>query len=251
MASPQTEDGYAKIANELLDAYLKLRLSGEENQIFWAIVRKTYGFNKREDLITLIQFSMATGLNKQNVCRALSKLIKKNIIIKIDKGRGAKYRIQKDYTLWKPLSKLITLSKLIKPVINIDKENVIKIDKAIQKTKNKTKDTLTKEDQSKSIRIDFSFSPERKGFLNISDEDKKRWKETYPACDIEIELRRMAEWLLANPEKKKKKYRRFIVNWLSKTQDRGGTKFIPKKPEKSFPEWYAEKLKRGEIKEEE
>jgi len=59
---------------------------------------------------------------------------------------------------------------------------------------------------------------------NITEEDKKRWKEAYPACDVELELKRAAEYILANPKKKKKNYRRYIVNWLSRQQDRGGTK---------------------------
>jgi len=71
------------------------------------------------------------------------------------------------------------------------------------------------------------FNAETHQWENISEEIKKSWKEAYPACDIEIELRRMREWILANPLKgKKKNWRRFIINWLSKTQDNGGTKGI-------------------------
>jgi hypothetical protein len=57
----------------------------------------------------------------------------------------------------------------------------------------------------------------------IGEEDKAAWIKAYPACDIEIELAKMAEWLKANPTKKKSNYRRFITNWLSRSQDRGGT----------------------------
>jgi len=38
----------------------------------------------------------------------------------------------------------------------------------------------------------------------------------------------MKAWLLSNPEKKKKNYRRFITNWLSRSQEKGGTKNIVK-----------------------
>jgi len=40
----------------------------------------------------------------------------------------------------------------------------------------------------------------------------------------------MAAWLVANPKQRKKNYQRFITNWLSREQDRGGTKGIPKGP---------------------
>ena len=133
MASPQVENGYTMLSNELLEAYAMIRISGEENQLFWFIVRKTYGFKKKDDAISLSQFSLATGINKQNVCRALSKLIIKNMIIKNDNGLITRYRIQKDYTSWKPLSKKII------------KKSVIKIDNLPLSKKIHTKETITKE----------------------------------------------------------------------------------------------------------
>lgn len=69
--------------------------------------------------------------------------------------------------------------------------------------------------------IDFDF--QNRKWLNIKIEDKSGWLAAYPACDIDLELHKMREWLLANPLKKKSNYRRFIVNWLSKTQDQGGS----------------------------
>ena len=49
MASPQIEDGYTKIANELLEAISKVNLSSYEFRVIMAIIRKTYGFNKKSD----------------------------------------------------------------------------------------------------------------------------------------------------------------------------------------------------------
>jgi hypothetical protein len=57
----------------------------------------------------------------------------------------------------------------------------------------------------------------------IRDDDMAAWSEAYPACDVLVELKKMAEWLKANPDKKKIRYRLFIVNWLARTQDRGGS----------------------------
>lgn len=52
------------------------------------------------------------------------------------------------------------------------------------------------------------------------------WSELYPAIDVEQQLRNMRGWLLANPEKRKTKRGicTFITRWLSKEQDRGGTR---------------------------
>lgn len=60
-------------------------------------------------------------------------------------------------------------------------------------------------------------------WTGISSDDRAAWGEAYPACDIDLQLRRMTEWLRSNPAKAKKaRWRRFITNWLSRSQDRGG-----------------------------
>lgn len=50
------------------------------------------------------------------------------------------------------------------------------------------------------------------------------WENAYPAVDIRHQLGRMAAWLTCNPKKRKTRrgIDRFINNWLSKAQDRGG-----------------------------
>lgn len=50
------------------------------------------------------------------------------------------------------------------------------------------------------------------------------WKDTYPAVDVEQELKRMAAWLDSNPTRRKTRrgITKFINNWLSREQDRGG-----------------------------
>lgn len=259
MARPQIENGYTMIANELLEAISRRLLSGDEHRVFWTILRKTYGFKKKLDQISLSQFVLATGINKQNVCRALSKLIKKNMIIKIDNKLMRSYSIQKNYTTWKPLSKQITLSKQIKSVIQIDNKT---LSKQITTKERDTKETITKENKEdnklsssvpngrgrsklktkKVLRIEFNF--DKKEWINIEDGDLIFWKATYPACNIEFELNKMADWLLSNPDKRKTRYRRFISGWLSRTQDRGGSKATSTDEIKAWAEKQAEKEKK-------
>lgn len=76
----------------------------------------------------------------------------------------------------------------------------------------------------------ISFNFEERKWEGITIEDKSGWLTAYPACDIELELYKMREWLLANPDKLKKNYRRFIVNWLTRTQDKGGSEKIRRHP---------------------
>lgn len=56
----------------------------------------------------------------------------------------------------------------------------------------------------------------------VTQDDLERWKELYPAVDVEQELRNMAGWLDANPTRRKTRsgIRRFISGWLAKEQNR-------------------------------
>jgi hypothetical protein len=66
----------------------------------------------------------------------------------------------------------------------------------------------------------------------IGEGDREAWGKAYPACNIDLELSKMIEWLKGNPKKIKSNYRRFITNWLSRAQDRGGTKGQFGKPDR-------------------
>lgn len=111
MASPQTENGFTRIANEIVEALARTRISGEARQVVDVILRKTYGFQKTEDQISLSQFVLSTSIKRPNVCRALNKLLSMNLIIKKDNGKIPTYRFNKDFDTWKPLSKKITIIK--------------------------------------------------------------------------------------------------------------------------------------------
>lgn len=66
-----------------------------------------------------------------------------------------------------------------------------------------------------------------KSFYEIPLEKLDFWKESYPAVDVEQEIRNMAAWADANPVKRKtqKGIIRFITNWLSRKQDKGGSSY--------------------------
>lgn len=70
-------------------------------------------------------------------------------------------------------------------------------------------------------------------FYPVSHEDVRMWAELYPAVDVPGEIRKMVGWCDANPAKRKtaKGVRRFINNWLSKEQDKCGTKQQHKQPQ--------------------
>lgn len=100
MGNPKLQDGYTKIANELLDALCQTRVSGESRQVLDAIIRKTYGFNKKSDMISLSQLCIMTDLTKSTVCRAIRTLKMRNMIITKPRGYCTEYEINKKYSEW-------------------------------------------------------------------------------------------------------------------------------------------------------
>lgn len=105
MANPQIENGHLKIANELVEAFARTRFHNEASRVLFALLRLTYGWQKKEAEITLNQLVDLTCLAKPNICRAVSELIKMNIITKKDGKKGAIYALQKNYDIWNRLKK--------------------------------------------------------------------------------------------------------------------------------------------------
>lgn len=75
------------------------------------------------------------------------------------------------------------------------------------------------------------------GWQGITDADRQEWRLAYPACDLAGELAKATSWLKANPAKAhKSNWRRFLVSWLTRSQDRGGTNREPgRRPDEKPP----------------
>lgn len=100
MANPQKEDGHVQIANGIMDALVALKMSSSEIRVVIFIIRKTYGFSKKEDWIALSQFVAGTNIKKPHVCRALRMLRERNMITKGGNAASPLYGLQKDYDKW-------------------------------------------------------------------------------------------------------------------------------------------------------
>jgi hypothetical protein len=71
------------------------------------------------------------------------------------------------------------------------------------------------------------------GWTGITDADRREWAEAYPGAVLAQELAKATAWLKANPSRAgRRNWRRFIVGWLQRCQDKGGTNREPgKRPE--------------------
>lgn len=62
------------------------------------------------------------------------------------------------------------------------------------------------------------------GFAGITDADRQAWATAYPGAVLDQELAKASEWLKANPKRcGKRNWRKFLVGWLARCQERGGT----------------------------
>ena len=68
--------------------------------------------------------------------------------------------------------------------------------------------------------------------FSINEKDITEWSALYPAVDVIQQLRSMKGWLNNNPAKRKTRngIKRFINSWLSREQDKGGSKVLAKMP---------------------
>lgn len=98
MANPQLENGYIRIASELFDALMRVSIPPASRCVFDAIIRKTYGFNKKKDVIPISQLMSMTGIPRSNVCRALDRLKHDGMIQRNEKSVTG---IVKDWEKWK------------------------------------------------------------------------------------------------------------------------------------------------------
>lgn len=106
MAKPQIENGYTRIANELFDALIRVSLRDSERRILLSIIRKTYGWQKKLDMISINQIVEYTNLSRRSVIYGLQNLELMKIITierkKIDTKENEvnKISIQKDHDKW-------------------------------------------------------------------------------------------------------------------------------------------------------
>jgi len=104
LADVQLENGYTKIANEILERLALTKLSPTQFRLILAIWRYTYGFNRKDHEMSLSFLAEATGIHKQRVKQELDKLIENNIVIVTEEGSFSKSRklaFNKDYDTWR------------------------------------------------------------------------------------------------------------------------------------------------------
>jgi len=129
----QVEDGgFTRIHNAILEKLALTDLNGSEFRCLMFLFRKTYGYGKKEDKISLGQWSEGTGSKRQNVWRTLNSLVTRKIIYFIDHGpkRAQTWGFNKYMEAWSNEQSVIETdySSSDESVIESDDSSVVEID---------------------------------------------------------------------------------------------------------------------------
>lgn len=119
MANPQVENGYTRIANELMEVLIKTEMSGHCFRLTLLILRKTYGFGKKDDAISLTQMAKMSGLSKVRCSQIINLLELRKIVTVTEKCNGLvkKYRFNKDFETWTTITEKCNRIRKVKNTV--------------------------------------------------------------------------------------------------------------------------------------
>ena len=101
-SNPQLEDGYTRIANELLEAISLYPFTGGEARTLLVILRSTYGYRGRKAVnISLTELAKRTNLSRRHVVNVLNNLKRSSVITTARDSDKNMLGINKSYTSWR------------------------------------------------------------------------------------------------------------------------------------------------------
>jgi phage replication O-like protein O len=145
MNSPQIENGHTRIANELLEAVTHFDFTKRQYKILLAVIRKTYGYSKKEDDIGISQLAKMTGLKHTHAALTVRELVEMGVLKRRDGNYAHVIGLVKDYAMWS-MTKTVTPT-MTETVIGYDQNSHSAMTKTV--TPPMTKTVTTKENQPK------------------------------------------------------------------------------------------------------
>ena len=145
--NPQLENGYTSLANELLEELIKINLSGQELRSCLFVIRKTYGYHKKEDFISLSQFQLNLSISKIRASQIIKVLVERKIltVTKNINGLTKCYMFNKQYNEWKTVNKNINRiekpNETVKVFLNPPLRKILTTKETLTKERKKEKET--------------------------------------------------------------------------------------------------------------
>lgn len=113
MASPQTENGYTRISNELLEEICKYSFTSVQMAVILTIIRHSYGWRKTWCDLSGEMIASETGIAKQHICAAIKTLAEKCVITvsEYGKAKSRRFELNKDYDKWNVTKRVTSKSR--------------------------------------------------------------------------------------------------------------------------------------------
>lgn len=194
MKELQIENGnYTRITNPLIEELIKIPFKGCELAVALFIIRKTYGFQKKQDEISLTQFEKGLNRSRPAIVKALKNLQLVNVakLVKVGDSRNSSnlWEINKYYDTWQ----LVKVAKLVKYKQLTSKG----YDKKLVKVPLHTKETIQKK-YTKEIDIPPKIEEVKEYCLERkNDVNPDKWFDFYSAKGWLIGRNKMKDWKAA------------------------------------------------------
>lgn len=150
----QVENGnYTRIVNRVLDELVKTPLLGAELAICLFIIRKTWGYGKKTDKISISQFQKGVKRSRPTIVKALKNLVLVNILELVKVGsqnnESSEWKFNKKYKDW---NTLVNTPLLVKDRTQPSKEKLLNlVNTPLQNLVNTPLLTKEKKDNTKEI----------------------------------------------------------------------------------------------------
>ena len=206
--SKSEKNNYTQLPNVILDEYLPL-MGIAELKVVMFVARKTFGWQKEDDKISLSQMEDATGLSRQGVIDGVNAAIERGVLCRVQVGQGFLYHLNidenvtsQDSRLVKPVDQSSELTsqdsrlELVKPVDQsselTSQDSRLELVKPVDQSEQKlVKPVDTQKKDIKEIEIknttssggDGSFETEQKTNNEIDDSE---WQSVIEAYESNI-----------------------------------------------------------------
>jgi phage replication O-like protein O len=221
MTKPQLENGYTRIANEILEALVKVDLSGTELKIVLCVMRRTYGFGKKQDWISYTQFEKMTGKARPNIWKSIEKLVTKRLLVTKKQPGRTFYSFNKDYSQW-----VVTKTKLVTKRKRTSYDLETQVVTKLKPTKETiTKETIQKKDTPAQTMRNFTESIKEKDELYSALSEKLSLEKNIEVNKVRAELDKFVSyWTELNKSGTKQRWelektfevQRRLVTWFSR-----------------------------------
>ncbi len=230
--NPQLEDGFARIAIEILEAIAKTPLTDYESRCVHHLWRQTYGWinrdgqAKKSDRISYGQWAEATNTSRRNVIRVLNRLVERRIFLKKDdpRHRESIWTFNKRWKEWVVTPE--TPSSLeTEQVVTPETPSVVTPGTPLIVTPETPtidkKDRLTKSSLSIGAGELSKFLQGLRGWKGW-DEDDERWlaelRSKFPEFNLDL-AKKCADWHSGRVEAKHKgTWKNRMTNWCEQTR---------------------------------